>query len=487
MKINLKVKFSILIGLVAFFVAMGIGKYSVSVSNEQLIQNSGKSLVDLSKRVADILDREMLERYREIQFASTMPIMTNKNATQVEKRAFLEKIKRSYGHHEWIGYALPDGTVYAGTSGYLEGKNAKARPWLPAGLKGPYIGDVHDALLLAKLLPNNNGEAIYFSDIAFPVKDKDGKAIAVLCSHLMWQWTRDIIRSIEKEHSAEIYLLSKDDLVLVGPGNSERKYISEISKNVVNVFKDQSEYKVIEWNLGEKYLTAHTVSEGFEEYKGFGWKVLVKQPINDAFKIAENNSNQIFVASILAGLIGSIIGILLASKISAPLEKLSSLVEDFKNGKDVSFKNKSSQDEVGRLYQALDQLYTSLNKESKLKEIAEDKVNISLKVFDQSLEGIVITDNENKIILTNKAFTDITGYTQEDVFHKDPAILSSGTLEKEFYENMWNKISEKGKWEGTIPNRRKDGTLYDEYLKISTLKDADGNIINYLATFNSGF
>ena len=201
MKINLKVKFSILIGLVAFFVAMGIGKYSVSVSNEQLIQNSGKSLVDLSKRVADILDREMLERYREIQFASTMPIMTNKNATQVEKRAFLEKIKRSYGHHEWIGYALPDGTVYAGTSGYLEGKNAKARPWLPAGLKGPYIGDVHDALLLAKLLPNNNGEAIYFSDIAFPVKDKDGKAIAVLCSHLMWQWTRDIIRSIEKEVS----------------------------------------------------------------------------------------------------------------------------------------------------------------------------------------------------------------------------------------------------------------------------------------------
>ena len=52
---------------------------------------------------------------------------------------------------------------------------------------------------------------------------------------------------------------------------------------------------------------------------------------------------------------------------------------------------------------------------------------------------------------------------------------------------MWNDIKLNGKWIGLIKNRRKDGSIYEEYLKISSLKDENGRVINYLATFNSGF
>ena len=181
------------IGILTFVVALVVGFYSNNISKKQLEINSGESLVKLSKRVNDILDREMLERYREIRFAASLPIMTSEKTTIEEKREFIQKIKNNYNHHEWIGYALPDGTVEVGTNGYLESKNVKSRPWHPNGLVAPYIGDVHDALLLAKLLPNSSGEPIYFSDVAFPVINNEGKTLGVLCTHLTWQWTRDVI------------------------------------------------------------------------------------------------------------------------------------------------------------------------------------------------------------------------------------------------------------------------------------------------------
>ena len=488
MKNSFSLKFSFLVGILTFIVALTVGFYSNNISTKQLEVNSGESLVRLSKRVNDILDREMLERFREIRFAASLPILTNENSSINEKRELIQKIKDNYNHHEWIGYALPDGTVEVGTNGYLEGKNVKARPWHPNGLTGPYIGDVHDALLLAKLLPNNSGEAIYFLDVAFPVINKDGKTLGVLCTHLTWQWTRDVIRSIQKEHGVEIFLLSKDGMILVGPGNSERANISDISSNVAQSFNTNEEsFKILNWNDNIKYLTASSVSKGFEEYEGFSWKVIVREPINEAFKIAHKNATSILFISVILGIIGAFIGIVISTKISRPLNELSQIVEDISNDKKVKFLNNPPNDEIGKLHNALENLYKNLIKESIDKKSAQTKVELSLKIFEQALEGIIITDKNNNIILINKAFTEITGYELNDVYGKDPSILNSGLQNQEFYENMWNRLKKDGKWDGNVKNRRKDGTIYEEYLKISTLKDENGAIVNYLATFNSGF
>ena len=485
---TLKLKISLLVGLLSFAIAINIAHYTNNISTKELEKNAGESLVKLSKRVADILDREMLERYREIEFAASLSPLTNPNSTKEEKRAFLEKLKNKHKHHEWIGYALPDGTVEAGTNGYLEGKNVKARPWHPNGLKGGYIGDVHDALLLAKLLPNNSGEAIYFTDVAFPVKDSEGKVLGVLCTHLMWQWTRDVIRSIQKENSVDIFLLSNDGLILVGPNQNERKNIAELSFNVANEFKNKtSSYKLIDWKLGQNYLTAHTISNGFDEYKGFGWKVIVRQDVNSAFLDSKINSNKIILISLTISILAAIIGIVFDNKITSPLNKISENIKALKDGKRSDLTYTKAKDELGVLQNTLVELSETLNKETKLKDIALEKVDIALKVFDQSHEGILICNEHNQIILVNKAFTDITGYTQEEVFLKNPSILNSKKQSKEFYENMWNGILKNGKWEGSLINIKKDGSSYLEELRISTIKNDKGEITNYFAVFNSGF
>ena len=488
MRNSFSLKFSFLVGILTFVVAVIVGFYSNNISSKQLEINSGESLVKLSKRVNEVLDREMHERYREMRFISTLPALTNENSTIEEKRELIQKVKDNYNHHEWIGYALPDGTVEVGTNGYLEGKNVKARPWHPNGLLAPYIGDVHDALLLAKLLPNNSGEPIYFSDVAFPVISKEGKTLGVICTHLTWQWTRDVVRSIQKEHGVEIFLLSKDGMILVGPNNTERSNISDISSNVAQIFNTkESIYKIINWNDNIDYLTASSVSNGFEEYKGFSWKVIVRQPINEAFKVANENTSKILMISIVLGLIGAMIGIFISSLISKPLNRLNKIVENITNNEDVVFLKNLPNDEIGKLHDALENLYNSLIIESKDKKEAQNKVKISLQIFEQAFEGIIVTDKYNKIMLINNAFTDITGYELNEVYGKNPSILSSGENDEKFYEIMWNDLNENGKWEGKIKNKRKDGSIYEEHLKISSLKNEKNEVIHYIATFNSGF
>ena len=99
-------------------------------------------------------------------------------------------------------------------------------------------------------------------------------------------------------------------------------------------------------------------------------------------------------------------------------------------------------------------------------------------------EGMIITDKENKIIEINEAFTKIYGYKEHDIIGKDPKILSSHKHNKVFYQSMWEKIIKEGKWSGTITNKKADGSEIYQWMSISTLRNSNGDIINYLAVFS---
>ena len=81
-------------------------------------------------------------------------------------------------------------------------------------------------------------------------------------------------------------------------------------------------------------------------------------------------------------------------------------------------------------------------------------------VFDNTVEGIVITDANGIIRMVNAAFSTITGYAPEEALGKNPRILKSDRHPPEFYENFWKRLINDGKWEGEIWNRRKNGEVY---------------------------
>ncbi len=117
------------------------------------------------------------------------------------------------------------------------------------------------------------------------------------------------------------------------------------------------------------------------------------------------------------------------------------------------------------------------------KQVERD-LQIAASVFERSHDAIIISDQDNRIIDVNPAFTRITGYTRADVLGRNPAMLSSGRHCDKFYQAMWRDITERGHWRGEIWNRRKDGEEYPELLSITRVVLDDDGRWHHVAVFS---
>ncbi len=114
----------------------------------------------------------------------------------------------------------------------------------------------------------------------------------------------------------------------------------------------------------------------------------------------------------------------------------------------------------------------------------ESQLRLSAGVFENSHEGILITDAESRILTVNAAFSDITGYSREEVLGQKPSFLSSGEHSPDFYRAIWDTIARDGHWQGEIWNRRKNGEIYPEWLSISIVNNDRGKASHYIGIFN---
>lgn len=114
----------------------------------------------------------------------------------------------------------------------------------------------------------------------------------------------------------------------------------------------------------------------------------------------------------------------------------------------------------------------------------EARLQQAATVFDSSAEGVIITAPDGNIIAVNRAFSEITGYNEDEVVGRNPNILQSGRQSKEFYRELWATIGRNGRWQGEVWNRCKDGRIYPEWLTISAVKDNAGNLTHYVGVFS---
>jgi len=114
---------------------------------------------------------------------------------------------------------------------------------------------------------------------------------------------------------------------------------------------------------------------------------------------------------------------------------------------------------------------------------SEQQLRIAATTFE-SHEGVLITDANSIILRVNRAFSNMTGYMADEVVGKKPNIFSSGRHDAGFYAAMWESINSNGSWEGEIWNRRKDGEIFPARLTITSVRDNNGVLMNYVATNN---
>ncbi|EDP58813.1 GGDEF and EAL domain-containing protein [Vibrio sp. AND4] len=117
------------------------------------------------------------------------------------------------------------------------------------------------------------------------------------------------------------------------------------------------------------------------------------------------------------------------------------------------------------------------------RKMVEAQLSLASKIFDNSHEGMVITDRKANILDVNGAFTHITGYTAEEVIGKNPNILRSGHHDSQFYKQLWRQLESKGQWKGEFINRKKDGSIYPQLATISAVMDDKDQLINYICVF----
>ena len=106
------------------------------------------------------------------------------------------------------------------------------------------------------------------------------------------------------------------------------------------------------------------------------------------------------------------------------------------------------------------------------------------RVFELTLDGMMVTDAKGHILHVNQAFSDLTGYSAGEVVGGTPKILNSGKQTPEFYRDFWTALKTAGQWKGQLWNRRKCGDVYLESLKIAGIRDGDGRFSHYVAVMN---
>jgi PAS domain S-box-containing protein len=113
--------------------------------------------------------------------------------------------------------------------------------------------------------------------------------------------------------------------------------------------------------------------------------------------------------------------------------------------------------------------------------LAQNKLRQAAAVFDSTSEAIMVTDLDQRITTVNRAFTRISGYSEEEATGQSPRILASGRHDSAFYVSMWHSLAKEGHWQGEVWNKRKNGEIFPSWLTINTVKDQHNEATHFVA------
>jgi PAS domain S-box-containing protein len=372
-------------------------------ATKQVKANIGHGLQELASHTATRLDRGMYERYREVRLMAQRADLIGAGVTQDQRRALLESIQETYSYYAWIGLTNMDGKVLASARSLLEGADVSQRPWFRNAQQGIFVGDVHDAKLLAKLLPAPVEQpTLRFVAVAFPYHDDKGRPAGVLGVHVSWQWAKDLERSIMEpiasHRNVQVLIVSKEGDVLLGPQDLAGTNV--VPGSLSEAQRGRDGFDIETWPDDKDYLVGFATTKGYAAYPGLGWSVLVRQSVEDAFLPVRRIQRQVLWSGIAIAAVFSLLGLFVARRISRPLRHLAESAQRIEKGEAVEIQpDQSDYFEIKALAGSLNSLVTNLLcKEVALKELnltLEKRVEERARAMERALA--VVTANEVRI------------------------------------------------------------------------------------------
>ncbi len=363
-RLALRTQVALLTSLLMALLAWGVSWLAANRAVTEIEQRTGDVLVDSARYLAELLDRAMWSRTNEIRMlADLVPFRELHTGGEVE--GVLASLQKSLPVFTWIGLTDRSGKVIAATGDILLGRDISARPVFQQGVRGFFVGDVHEAVLLASLLPNPDGSPMEFVDIASAVRNPQGEVVGVLAAHLSWAWAREVQRSMlapaGQQQGAQMFVIAEDDQVLLAsaPGlQGSRAQLQGLRPARLG----QAHWRVERWPDGRDYLTGYALADGHLEYPGLGWVVVARKPVEEAFAEAVRLRGYMAQMGLVIALLFVALAWWLAGGVARPLRALARGAEQLRKREIERLPAIGGSVEMRSLSLVLDQLVSSLER-----------------------------------------------------------------------------------------------------------------------------
>lgn len=370
---SLRTRFALLIALLVGALSWLLGSLIGHDASMRIREEVGRDLTEVSAQMIDRLDRDMASRAAYLQVLGGLRALREPDDIG-EIRLLLDRLQQQIPSIAWIGFTDAQGQVLASSDGVLEGASIAQRPVYLEGRQGLFIGDVHEAVLLAKLLPNPSGEAMKFVDISLPVRNDLGQLTGVLASHLSWGWAEEVrlalLEPIQERRQVEFLVLGKDHSVLLGP----KAMIGQVLD--LPALREQqgrdSYWAVQDWPDGQAYLTGFAHSQGYQDYAGLGWIVLARQAVEQAYAPARETRRNILLWGSGLALLFATLGWALTGYFTRPLRQIARAADRLSAGEITTIPELRSPSEIAVLSQSIRHLVESLTHQQTALNLMED-------------------------------------------------------------------------------------------------------------------
>jgi len=305
----------------------------------------------LGEIVADQLGRRMQELWQTVEGMARVVRLDDPDEIR-RQLTLLSKVDRRY---TWIGVADVQGKVIVASQGMLEGASVAERPWFRRGLNGPTAVDVHEAVLLAKLLPATQ-EPRRFVDFSAPIRNDQGAVIGVIGAHFDWNMVRDIIQAVRGQ-GVDAILVSRDRVVLSGPPELQETKLSEGS--AIAASQGTSIALRERWQDSKEYMAAVVPSIKFNDMPSFGWSLIVRADLNTVLDPTRAIAQAFWMLLGAGALVGLVLLYLFSAWLAKPLGRLVTSAEALASGRtDRPPHDETRYEEAARLSAALVRLQT---------------------------------------------------------------------------------------------------------------------------------
>jgi two-component sensor histidine kinase len=354
-RLSLRLVFAVTIAAIGLLATAFVTVLASRETSERLRRGIGADLAELATHMADKLDRGMFERWRDIQVAASLDTMRDPNVAMGAKSVVIERLRSTYPEYAAVAFMSPDGQVRAATVPQMAGANIAQRDFFIEGSKAPFAGDVHDAILLAKILGNDPADPPRFVDLAAPVRGADGSLVGVIGAHLYWTWAQELeqaLRSAARERypGIEVLVLARDGTVLLGPKDLLKTSLPTVGAKSATAGTRGSSVET--WPDGREYLSGFTRTAGYRDYPGLGWSVLVRQDADTAFAPISATQQRIAGWGALVALLIGILAWFAAELVARPLRVLAGSAQALGRGEPIRVPEHAPS-EVGQVADAM--------------------------------------------------------------------------------------------------------------------------------------